>query len=180
MTDLRDIVRHGVHWLAPELEHAKITFRVDLPPRAVWVCIDSILIEPRRRPVLAGQCGDIGFFFLSTPSLYADSGVLVPAGSTTVQINVASDFEWFATAAREGRHAHETARIAEEILAAVERRLLADLRRYSVAQEVWSPVDLAAHVGLERGGMYGARLDFPNRVLHRVSQRLVEQLPREP
>ena len=152
------------------------------------------------------QYGD-PFFFLSTPSLYADPGVLAPAGGTTVQINVASDFEWFATAAREGRHAAETARIAEEILAAVERRLLPDLRRYRVVQEVWSPVDLAAHVGLERGGMYGARLDFPNRVLHRVSQRtpfenlyltgataggpglqgvvgasmrLVEQLPREP
>jgi len=32
-------------------------------------------------------------------------------------------------------------------------------------------VDLAAHVGLERGGVYGARLDLQNRVLHRVSRR---------
>jgi hypothetical protein len=77
------------------------------------------------------QYGD-PFFFLSTPSLYADPGVLAAAGSTTVQINVASDFEWFATASREGRHAHETARIAQKILAAVERRLLPDLRRHRV------------------------------------------------
>jgi phytoene dehydrogenase-like protein len=112
---------------------------------------------------------DDPFFFLSTPSLYADPGVLAPAGSTTVQINVASDFDWFATAARDGRHARETARIADEILTAVERRLLPDLRRHCVVQMAWSPVDLAAHVGLERGGMYGARLDFQNRVVHRVS-----------
>jgi phytoene dehydrogenase-like protein len=95
--------------------------------------------------------------------------VLAPAGSTTVQINVASSFDWFAAAARDGRHAQETARITEAIVTAVERRLLPDLRRHRVVQEAWSPVDLAAHVGLERGGMYGARLDFPNRVLHRVS-----------
>jgi phytoene dehydrogenase-like protein len=38
-------------------------------------------------------------------------------------------------------------------------------------QEAWSPVDLAARVGLERGGLYGARLEFTNRVLHRVSSR---------
>ena len=30
-------------------------------------------------------------------------------------------------------------------------------------------MDLARHTGLARGGMYGARLDFLNRVLHRVS-----------
>jgi len=172
----------------------------------VWSYPGEDLDAALERTTVEHQHGD-PFFFLSTPSLYADPGVLAPAGGTTVQINVASDFEWFATAAREGRHAAETARIAEEILAAVERRLLPDLRRYRVVQEVWSPVDLAAHVGLERGGMYGARLDFPNRVLHRVSQRtpfenlyltgataggpglqgvvgasmrLVEQLPREP
>jgi phytoene dehydrogenase-like protein len=88
-----------------------------------------------------------------------------------VQINVASDFDWFATAAREGRHERERVRIADEIVAAVERRLQLELRRHCVVQEAWSPVDLAARVGLERGGMYGARLDFSNRVLHRVSQR---------
>jgi phytoene dehydrogenase-like protein len=114
---------------------------------------------------------DDPFFFLATPSLYADPGVLAPPGGTTVQINVASDFDWFTTAAREGRHEAESARIAEEILAAVERRLLPDLRRHCVVREVWSPVDLAAQVGLERGGMYGARLDLQNRVLHRVSRR---------
>ena len=120
---------------------------------------------------IVGHRYDDPFFFLSTPSLYADPGVLAPAGGTTVQINVASDFDWFATAAREGRHERETARVAEEILSAVERRLLPDLRRHRVVQIAWSPVDLAAHVGLERGGMYGARLDFQNRVLHRVSSR---------
>ena len=82
-----------------------------------------------------------------------------------------SDFDWFAAAARAGRHEVETARVADEIVAAVERRLLPDLRRHRIVQEVWSPVDLAAHAGLERGGMYGARLDFQNRVLHRVSRR---------
>jgi len=110
-------------------------------------------------------------FFLATPSLYADPGALAPPGRTTVQINVLSDFEWFATAAGEGRHATETKRIADEILAAVERRLLPDLRHHCVVREVWSPVDLAARVGLARGGIYGARLDLQNRVLHRVSRR---------
>jgi len=118
-----------------------------------------------------GERYDDPFFFASTPSLYADPGVLAPSGGTTVQINVPSDFEWFARAAREGRHAQETARIAEEIVAAVERRLIPDLARHRVVQEAWSPVDLAARVGLESGGMYGAKLDFRNRVLHRVSQR---------
>jgi phytoene dehydrogenase-like protein len=116
-----------------------------------------------------GHRYDDPFFFLSTPSLNADSGVLAPTGSTTVQINVASDFDWFATAAREGRHERERARVAEEIVTAVERRLLPGLRQHRVVQEAWSPVDLAARVGLDRGGMYGARLDFANRVLHRVS-----------
>jgi phytoene dehydrogenase-like protein len=45
------------------------------------------------------------------------------------------------------------------------------LRRHRVVQEAWSPVDLAANVGLERGGIYGARLDFQNRVVRRVSRR---------
>lgn len=113
---------------------------------------------------------DDPFFFLSTPSLYADAGALAPPGSTTVQINVAGDFDWFATAMREGRHEQERARITGEIVAAVERRLIPGLREHCVVQEAWSPVDLESHVGLERGGIYGARLDFHNRVLRRVSQ----------
>lgn len=135
----------------------------------VWSYPDENLDASIERTTLEHRYDD-PFFFLATPSLYADPGVLAPPGGTTVQINVASDFDWFATAAREGRHARETARIAEEIVAAVERRLLPDLRRHRVVQEVWSPVDLAARVGLERGGMYGARLDFQNRVLRRVSR----------
>jgi phytoene dehydrogenase-like protein len=114
---------------------------------------------------------DDPFFFLSTPSLYADPGVLAPPGGTTVQINVPSDFDYFAAIPDQRRHAQERTRVAEEVLAAVERRLFPDLRRHRVVQEVWSPVDLAAHVGLERGGMYGAQLDFQNRVLRRVPQR---------
>lgn len=136
----------------------------------VWSYPSEDLDESIERTTLGHRYED-PFFFLSTPSLYADPGVLAPAGCTTVQINVASDFDWFARAAREGRHERETARVTEEILAAVERRLLPDLRRHRVVQEAWSPVDLAAHTGLERGGMYGARLDFSNRVLHRVSRR---------
>jgi len=42
------------------------------------------------------------FFFLSTPSLYADPGVLAPPGCTTVQINVASSFDYFDAAMRHG------------------------------------------------------------------------------
>ncbi len=87
-----------------------------------------------------------------------------------MQINVASDFDWFATSAQEGRHEREKARIAEEIVTAVERRLLPGLRKHRVVQESWSPLDLSARVGLERGGMYGARLDITNRLLHHVSQ----------
>lgn len=136
----------------------------------VWSYPSEDLDAAIARTTVAHQYDD-PFFFLATPSLYADPGVLAPPGGTTVQINVASDFDWFATAAREGRHADETARVADEILAAVERRVLPDLRRHRVVQVAWSPVDLAAHVGLERGGMYGARLDFPNRVLHRISPR---------
>jgi len=114
---------------------------------------------------------DDPFFFLSTPSLYADPGVLAPHGCTTVQINVGSDFEYFVEAERKGTYASEKARVTAEILAAVERRLIPDLREHSVVQEAWTPVDLARNVGLPRGGMYGARLDFENRVLRRVSQR---------
>jgi phytoene dehydrogenase-like protein len=136
----------------------------------VWSYPDEDLDAAIERTTL-GRCYDDPFFFLSTPSLYAEPGALAPPGNTTVQINVASDFDWFATAAREGRHARETTRIAEEIVTAVERRLVPGLRQHRVVQEAWSPLDLAARVGLERGGMYGARLDFANRVLHRVSPR---------
>ncbi len=136
----------------------------------VWSYPEENLNAAVQRTTLRHEYRDPSFF-LATPSLYADPGILAPAGHTTVQINVLSDFDWFATAAREGRHETEARRVADEILAAVERRLLPDLRRHSVVQEVWSPVDLAAHVGLERGGMYGARLDLQNRVLHRVSRR---------
>jgi len=111
------------------------------------------------------------FFFLSTPSLYADPGVLAPIGCTTVQINVGSDFDYFAAAESRGTHAREKARVTEEILRAVERRLIPGLTQHCVLQEAWSPVDLARKTGLPRGGMYGARLDFENRVLRRVSQR---------
>jgi len=112
---------------------------------------------------------DDPFFFLSTPSLYTDRGVLAPPGMTTVQINVPGDFDHFTAAAREGRHDAERDRIAEEIVTAVERRLVPGLKKHRVLQEAWSPVDLAARVGLERGGMYGARLDFHNRVIRSVS-----------
>lgn len=111
------------------------------------------------------------FYFLSTPSLNADPGVLAPPGCTTVQINVGSDFDYFQAASDNGTHECEKIRITQEILAAVERRSLPGLSRHCVVQEAWSPVDLARHTGLARGGMYGARLDFVNRVVHRVSQR---------
>ena len=136
----------------------------------VWSYPDENLDAAVDRTTVSHQYDDPSFF-LATPSLYADPGVLAPTGHTTVQINVLSDFNWFATAMRDGRHETETRRIADEILTAVERRLLPDLRRHRVVQEVWSPVDLAAHVGVERGGMYGARLDLQNRVIHRVSRR---------
>jgi hypothetical protein len=68
----------------------------------VWSYPGEDLDAALARTTVEHQCGD-PFVFLSTPSLYADPGVLAPAGSSTVQINVASDFEWFATAAREGR-----------------------------------------------------------------------------
>jgi phytoene dehydrogenase-like protein len=136
----------------------------------VWSYPDEDLDAAIERTTLE-RCYEDPFFFLSTPSLYAEPGALAPPGNTTVQINVASDFDWFATAAREGRHARETSRIAEQIVTAVERRLVPGLRQHRVVQEAWSPLDLAARVGLERGGMYGARLDFANRVLHRVSPR---------
>jgi len=110
------------------------------------------------------------FFFLSTPSLVADPGVLAPIGCTTVQINVASSFDFFEAAEKNGNHQGEKDRVAAEILSAVERRLIPGLTGHIVVQEVWSPVDLARNTGLPRGGMYGARLDFLNRVIRRVGQ----------
>jgi phytoene dehydrogenase-like protein len=136
----------------------------------VWSYPDENLDAAVERTTVSHDYGDPSFFLL-TPSLYADPGVLAPLGQTTVQINVLSDFDWFATLAQDGRHHTETTRIADEILAAVERRLIPGLRRHCIVQEAWSPVDLAAHAGLERGGIYGARLDLQNRVLHRVSRR---------
>ena len=103
------------------------------------------------------HCYEDPFFFLSTPSLYADPGVLAPPGCTTVQINVASDFDFFDAAMRQGTHAREKDRVTREILRAVERRLIPDLAQHCVVQEAWSPVDLAQRVGLSRGGMYGAQ-----------------------
>ncbi len=111
------------------------------------------------------------FFFLSTPSIYTDPGVLAPVGCTTVQINVASDFDYFDAAVQQGTHAIEKARVTGEILRAVERRMIPELTKHCVVQDAWTPVDLAQRVGLVRGGMYGARLDFQNRVMRRVSQR---------
>jgi all-trans-retinol 13,14-reductase len=108
------------------------------------------------------------FFFLSTPSLYADPGVLAPPGSTTMQVNVASSYDFFAEAAARGAHDREKERVTAEILAAVERRLVPNLTRHIRVLEAWSPIDLAERTGLVRGGMYGARLDFLNRVIHRV------------
>jgi all-trans-retinol 13,14-reductase len=147
---------------------------VDLAARGfgrfnVWSYPDENLDAATDRTTVGHDYGDPSFF-LSTPSLYADPGALAPIGQTTVQINVLSDFDWFATAMQEGRHETEATRIGDEILTAVERRLLPDLRRHCIVQEVWSPVDLAARVGLERGGIYGARLDLQNRVVHRVSR----------
>jgi phytoene dehydrogenase-like protein len=148
---------------------------VDLATRGfgrfnVWSYPDEDLDASVERTTMAHDYRDPSFF-LATPSLYADPGVLAPANQTTVQINVLSDFDWFATAMREGRHEAESARVAGDILAAVERRLLPGLGGHVVVQEAWSPVDLAAHVGLERGGMYGARLDLQNRLFHRISPR---------
>ena len=165
----------------PQYEQSRSCFTlflgldVDLATRGfgrfnVWSYPDEDLDAAIERTTVKHRYDD-PFFFLATPSLYADPGVLAPPGGTTVQINVVSDFDAFAAAAREGRHEAETARVADEILAAVERRLIPDLRRHCVVKEVWSPVDLAARVGLERGGIYGARLDFHNRVMHRVSRR---------
>lgn len=111
---------------------------------------------------------DDPFFFLSTPSLYADPGALAPLGGTTVQVNVPSSFDFFDAANRNGTHAQEKARVAEEILTAVERRCLPEVKSHCVVHEAWSPFDLARNVGLPRGGMYGARLDFENRVLRHV------------
>jgi len=110
------------------------------------------------------------FFFLATPSLYADAGVLAPPGCTTVQINVASDFAYFDAAVQQGTHATERERVMREILHAVEQRLIPGLTEHCVVREAWTPVDLAQRAGLVRGGMYGARLDLRNRVLRRVAQ----------
>ncbi len=114
------------------------------------------------------HCYDDPFFFFSTPSLYADPGVLAPPGCTTVQINVASSFDYFEEAMRQGTHASEKERVTTEILRAVERQLIPYLTKHCVVRESWSPVDLASRTGLARGGMYGARLDFTNRILRRV------------
>jgi phytoene dehydrogenase-like protein len=110
------------------------------------------------------------FFFFSTPSLNTDPSVLAPAGCTTVQLNVSCDFDFFERAVQLGTHAFEKARVEGELLRAVERRLVPGLASHIVVKESWTPVDLAQRVGLVRGGMYGARLDLQNRVLHAVGQ----------
>lgn len=133
----------------------------------VWSYPDADLDAAIERTMVEHRYED-PFFFFSTPSLHTDPGCLAPPGCTTVQINVASNFDWFANAAREGRHHLEKERVTKEVLAAVERRLVPSLLRHIVVQEAWSPLDLAARVGLERGGMYGARLDMSNRLLHHV------------
>jgi all-trans-retinol 13,14-reductase len=146
-----DLVQHGFGrsnvWHSPEVD------------------IDAAIARTTRT-----HCYEDPFFFLSTPSLYADPGVLAPAGRTTVQINVLSDFDYFNAAVQQGTHATERSRVTREVLAAVERRLIPDLARHCVVQESWTPVDLADRVGLVRGGMYGARLDVENRVVRRVSR----------
>lgn len=136
----------------------------------VWNYPSEDLDEAIGRTV-DGHLYDDPFFFLSTPSLVADPGVLAPAGGTTIQINVASSFDFFETAENEGRHEAEKERVAAEILRAVERRLIPGLTQHIVVREVWSPLDLARRTGLPRGGMYGARLDFMNRVVRRVAQQ---------
>jgi all-trans-retinol 13,14-reductase len=113
---------------------------------------------------------DDPFFFCATPSLNADPGVLAPPGCTTVQINVSCDFDFFEQAVQRGTHDFERTRVTREILGAVQRRLIPGLVDHIVVQESWSPVDLAQRVGLVRGGMYGARLDLQNRVMHPVGQ----------
>lgn len=133
----------------------------------VWSYPGTDLDEAIDRPFLEHDYRD-PFFFLSTPSLYADDGVLAPKGCTTVQVDVGSSHEWFEDAQRRGVHDEVRSRVADEILAAVERRVLPGLRRHAVFVEAWSPVDLERHTGLPHGGMYGARLDFRNRVLRRV------------
>ncbi len=138
----------------------------------IWHYPSDDLDEALARSVVHHRFDD-PFFFLSTPSLCADPGVLAPPGSTTVQINVGASYAHFAAAAERGEaeHAALRERVAAEILTAVERRLLPGLGQQCAVKEAWSPVDLAEHTGLPRGGMYGARLDFENRVLRRVSQR---------
>ncbi len=128
-------------------------------------------IEAALKRTMQGHDYDDPFFFLSTPSLNADPGVLAPVGCTTVQINVGSDFDYFDTMVQQGTHGIEKKRVTRAVLEAIERRLIPNLTEHCVVQEAWSPVDLAERVGLVRGGMYGARLDLQNRVLRRVSQR---------
>jgi two-component system sensor kinase FixL len=43
--DLGDVVRHGLHWLARELEHEGITLRFDRPPQPLLVRVDRVQIE---------------------------------------------------------------------------------------------------------------------------------------
>lgn len=135
-----------------------------------WHYPDVDIDESIRRTLEDHDYSD-PFFFLSTPSLVADPGVLAPEGCTTVQINVGSDYDYFAAALERGDHDKVKERVTRAILDAVCRRLLPDLDSHCVVQEAWTPVDLARRTGLARGGMYGARLDFTNRVIRRVSQR---------
>lgn len=148
---------------------------VDLATRGfgrwnTWHYPDVDIDESIRRTLEDHDYSD-PFFFLSTPSLVADPGVLAPEGCTTVQINVGSDYDYFAAALERGDHDKVKERVTRAILDAVCRRLLPDLDAHCVVQEAWTPVDLARRTGLARGGMYGARLDFTNRVIHRVSRR---------
>ncbi len=136
----------------------------------VWSYPEEDIDEVIRRTQDGHDYGD-PFFFFCTPSLHTEPGTLAPPGCTTVQINVASNFDYFDSCVQDGTHSAARQRAADDILAAVERRLVPNLRRHVLVQEAWSPVDLADRTGLVRGGMYGARLDFRNRVLRRVSPR---------
>jgi phytoene dehydrogenase-like protein len=145
---------------------------IDLAQRGFGRCnvwhFPSVDLDAAIAEAIHEHCYEDPFFFLSTPSLYADPGVLAPPGCTTVQINVASSFDYFEEAMRQGTHANEKERVTSQILRAVERRLIPGLTSHCVVRESWSPVDLANRTGLARGGMYGARLDFKNRILKRV------------
>lgn len=131
-------------------------------------CYPDIDLDTVIDRTVIGQDYSAPFFFLSTPSLYADPGVLAPAGSTTGQINVGSSYKHFVDAKARGLHEAERERVCAQILAAVERRLIPGLREHIVTKEAWTPVDLSQRTGLARGGMYGARLDLLNRVIRRV------------